>query len=344
MAKGLLGLMSALITLAACESLLRWIDYRYTPLTIVTVQAGTEWRHVHAFTDRHFVYDPVLIWRPRSGTAPFNSHGFRGPEISRDKRSDTLRVVALGDSNTLGWLDEDDGNWPTELQAILARKYPTIEVVNGGVYGYSSFQGLGRFREILPFAPDVVLISFGLNDAARVTVTDSEFVNRGIRRLDLDQVLVKIRLGQLILQATDGSLAQSRTNLTRRVGLAEYSHNLEEFVRLARGHGVRVVLLTRPVTGESSAREWDDNFDPAYNAKLLEVARRLNVPCIDVYAAFRDKGQYFEDETHFTEEGHVMMARLVAQRIERLLSDSARSSEARGVKPPRRIDSVEICS
>ena len=40
-----------------------------------------------------------------------------------------------------------------------------FRVANAGVYGYSSFQGLRRFHELLRYHPDVVTWSFGANDA-----------------------------------------------------------------------------------------------------------------------------------------------------------------------------------
>jgi lysophospholipase L1-like esterase len=53
---------------------------------------------------------------------------------------------------------------------------------------------------------------------------------------------------------------------------------------------------------------------------VLRVAQELKVPFIDVYAHFKDQRRYFADETHFTTEGHLTMAQLVAERIEPLLS------------------------
>ena len=74
-----------------------------------------------------------------------------------------LRIVALGDSNTSGWDVDEGANWPAQLQALFSRDGRRAEVVNAGVWGYTSFQGRRRFDEILPFHPDIVLVSFGAN-------------------------------------------------------------------------------------------------------------------------------------------------------------------------------------
>jgi hypothetical protein len=77
-----------------------------------------------------------------------------------------------------------------------------VEVVNAGVVGCSSYQGLMRFREeAARYAPDVVLFSFGWNDAARaIDVPDEDFARSGFmgaidrRTLFVRRVLLKYRL------------------------------------------------------------------------------------------------------------------------------------------------------
>src|SRR5262245_49800303 len=178
-----LALFSLLLALALVEGLLRLVGYSYTPLSIQVIQNYSEWRYFHAFEDKHFVYDPYLIWRPRSDAPGFNSQGYRGREISLEKRPGDYRIFAVGDSNTLGWIGHGDPNWPAYLEQYLNEKGGgRFTVINAGAYGYSSFQGLRRFQEALPFHPDMVLISFGCNDAMRVTISDAEFANSEVRK------------------------------------------------------------------------------------------------------------------------------------------------------------------
>ncbi|MCK9477929.1 MAG: GDSL-type esterase/lipase family protein [Firmicutes bacterium] len=73
-----------------------------------------------------------------------------------------LKIIAFGDSITQGSaLTTDMKNW-TEL---LSERYGT-EIINAGVAGNSSAQGLARLeRDVLSLRPDLVIINFGMNDS-----------------------------------------------------------------------------------------------------------------------------------------------------------------------------------
>jgi len=290
------------------EALLRLIDYNYTPLRIKVINDHNDWRYYHSFQDKHFVYDPFLIWRPRKGVPPFTSQGYRGEEIASIKSPGSFRIFAIGDSNTLGVLHSKD--WPKCLQDILREQDNRFEVINAGVYGYSSFQGLRRFQEALTFQPDIVLISVGWNDALRVTVSDAEFESRKIQKLKLDRILLRLRSGQLILALLDSIFASGEERLTPRVSLLEYETNLNKIIQLAKERNVKVVLLTRPTTEESPS---------AYDSVTIRVGKSAGIPVIDVYGLFRGRREYFYDTSHFNDEGNGVMARMINERIRPLL-------------------------
>jgi lysophospholipase L1-like esterase len=295
------------------------IDYNYTPLRIRVVNNYSEWRYYHSFQDEHFVYDPNLVWRPKKGAFVFNSQGYRGKEISIDKKPGEFRIFAIGDSNTLGWYGDNGPNWPMYLQELLVEKHQRSIVVNAGVYGYSSFQGLRRFREALPFQPDMVLISFGGNDAMRVTESDMNFASRRVRTLKLDTFLHEFRVGQLLLAFSDKAFSWQEPRLVPRVDLKEYKNNLTETIRLSKERKIKPVLLTRPFVGPSPNEWWWKNFAPAYNVITQEVAKENSIPVIDVYSYFAEQKRYFVDESHFNEEGHRLMARMIYDRITPLI-------------------------
>src|SRR5262245_57334755 len=144
-----LVLLSILLALGVFEIFLRVIEYEYTPLRIQVLKNWSEWRYHHSFRDEHFVYDPYLIWRPRKSHSVFNSQGYRGEELSAEKKPRAYRIFAIGDSNTLGWCMEDGPNWPKDLQDLLRKESDRFTVINAAAYGYSSFQGLRRLREAL---------------------------------------------------------------------------------------------------------------------------------------------------------------------------------------------------
>lgn len=316
-AKLSLLLLSLGLTLVVAEQVLRAVGYEYRPMSIEIGDRGDA-RSAHLFDDRHFVYDPVLIWRPRPGAETFNGQGYRGPEVELEKPPGTVRVVTVGDSNTLGWAGPSGSNWPGDLAHELAAADPgtRYEVVNAGVWGYTSHQGLGRLREALAFEPDLVLVSFGSNDAHLVTRTDREYADRALDG-DRWKFLLDYRLGQLAVQAWDS--VDGGEELRHRVPLDEYRNNLLEMAAETRRSGGQPVFLTRPYVGPVRDPSWWKNFGPEYNLATVETAREADAPVIDLFTLFKDESELFEDESHFTTEGHRLAAAIVRRHLEPLI-------------------------
>ena len=65
---------------------------------------------------------------------------------------------------------ETKSAYPTRVKEILNILYPSaqINIINSGISGDNAVNGNERFeRDILPFCPDLVVVSFGLNDACQ---------------------------------------------------------------------------------------------------------------------------------------------------------------------------------
>ncbi len=310
-----LALGATLLTAIAAEQLLRAFHYDYKPLQLYA--NDPDQRRGHLFDERQFVYDPELIWRPRPGASVFNAQGFRGPELPPEKPPGERRLFAVGDSNTLGWYGADGGNWPADLQLLLDREGAGIRVVNAGVWGYSSYQGLARLRETLAYHPDWVLISFGSNDGHPVGRSDREFLSRGGLQRRFERLLLPFRVGRLALGGLRAA-ARDATPEDRRVPPAEYRRNLETMVDLARAAGAKVALLTRPYIGVSTGRGWK-SLAPTYRRLTVEVGDSTGAPVIDLYSEFKGRDDRFEDESHFNGGGHLEAARIVRDRLRPLL-------------------------
>jgi len=100
-----------------------------------------------------------------------------------------VRIVCFGDSIT--GIYYHSGNrraWPEMLEIALTRLYPkaSLEVINAGVSGNTSAQGLARIqRDVLDRKPQLVVVMFGMNDLAYGSVSPERdaaekaaFVNR----------------------------------------------------------------------------------------------------------------------------------------------------------------------
>jgi len=88
--------------------------------------------------------------------------------------NDPKKVAAFGDSITFGFLDlqrrgfrlTTSNNYPNLLQAKLKALDPAWQVVNRGVGGEHSFNGVGRISSVLRSdKPGFILIMEGTNDA-----------------------------------------------------------------------------------------------------------------------------------------------------------------------------------
>jgi pimeloyl-ACP methyl ester carboxylesterase len=84
-----------------------------------------------------------------------------------------LKIVCLGDSVT-GVYYHTGGRraWPELLQLALQQALPeqAVEVVNAGISGQTTRDGLARLeRDVFAHQPQVVTISFGLNDLTRLS-------------------------------------------------------------------------------------------------------------------------------------------------------------------------------
>ncbi len=280
------AVFSVLLTLAVVEGGLAVAGYEYSPLSI-EVGSSNDSRAFHLSEDEHFVYDPDSIWRPKKGFSVFNSQGFRGPELAAAREPGAFRIFTVGDSNTLGWAGEGGANWPADLNELVQASNPGAVVVNAGVWGYSSHQGLIRLREVLELDADLVLISFGSNDAHPVASSDQQFAAMPVRTLGLAPALGGFRLGQLVLSLVDRS-GSSGEELSARVSLEDYRRNLITMIEACAERDVQVVLMTRPYSGAvGSELRWKTNAH-TYNAATGDVARSEGVLLIDLYSTFKN--------------------------------------------------------
>jgi len=317
----LLAGVSVALALGVAEGVLRAAGYHYSPVHIDVRREG-DWRDEHAFNDSAFTYDPVLIWRPIGGAfSSYNPQGFRGLPLDEAKTPGTRRVFAIGDSNTFGWEHDDGANWPEQLDGLVRSAHPDTSVINAGVWGYSSLQGLRRFKEVLAFQPDVVLVSFGANDAHQVFVSDAGYVDSYVRGQRLQRLTSHLRVGQVVVAAWDrvAQIGRADTARVARVSVDEYRANLAEIIALARARGATPVLLTRPYVGtETDPAIWKTHA-PDYYRATRELGAREGVLVVDVYEAFRDRTEFFDDESHFNAAGHRRAAEIIAQAIDPVL-------------------------
>jgi lysophospholipase L1-like esterase len=214
-----------------------------------------------------------------------NSDGFRNREISREKPSSVFRIICLGDSWTFGVNVDQDQAYPQQLEALLRREYPDrrFEVVNLGVMGYSSFQGLELLKRYAIFLdPDLLISGFGMNDASVAGYRDRDMPGTGqekttgeratsiIERIEIYKLLQYIAqlmkynppdLGQELKAVAEkprgAESAEEYEELEEwtRVSLSDYESNMSQLLDLAGDNGTSVYFLFNEIWGGSPYRD-----------------------------------------------------------------------------------------
>jgi acyl-CoA thioesterase I len=88
------------------------------------------------------------------------------PAVSAS-RDDRPVLVALGDSLTSGLGVDPDKNYPAKLQKKLDAEGYYYRVVNAGVSGDTTDQGLNRIQSVIDLHPAIAIVELGANDGLR---------------------------------------------------------------------------------------------------------------------------------------------------------------------------------
>lgn len=159
-------LLSLLLTLVACESVLRMLQF-FDVLPVYqgkTIDKGdTPNRHVNAKLVRS--ENPVLFMEFDRNDPNINRDGFRGADFPPQKPADTVRIAILGDSVAYGYSVPLEQTFARLIENKLKAAGHKAEVLNFGVNGYSTVAELELYRtRVRDYRPDIVLLAYVLND------------------------------------------------------------------------------------------------------------------------------------------------------------------------------------
>jgi acyl-CoA thioesterase-1 len=104
-------------------------------------------------------------------------------------------IVCFGDSLTAGHGTEAGHSYPDYLQQLLNKQGYSYRVINRGIDGNTTKDGVDRLKDVLSLHPQIVIVEFGGNDGLRgVPITAT--------RQNLDQIVATLtRSGAKILLA-----------------------------------------------------------------------------------------------------------------------------------------------
>jgi acyl-CoA thioesterase I len=127
------------------------------------------------------------------------------PEPASPAKDDRPVIVAFGDSLTAGYGTDAGDSYPDFLEHDLNAKGFHYHVINAGVSGNTTKDGVERLGDVLALKPAVVVVAFGGNDGLRGLPIDST-------RKNLDQIVstlpragIKVVLGGITLPPNYGA-------------------------------------------------------------------------------------------------------------------------------------------
>ena len=201
--------------------------------------------------------DSELFWRTkplaRYKGIDINSKGFRGKEFSTKKSSGVYRIMALGDSSTLGVGVSNSETYCAILENLLnqtknlSRSY---EVINAGVAGYSSLQGFRYLKsDIINYRPDLITIYFGLNDylyASGKNDRERPYIKPWV--IEIDNIMNYSQIYRMLRKGISGeTTSENKYPPDRRVDLFDFKNNLIQMIAVAREARAEIILLNIPL-------------------------------------------------------------------------------------------------
>lgn len=139
-------------------------------------------------------------------------------------------IVAFGDSLTAGFGADPGQSYPDFLQRELEARGYHYHVINAGVSGNTTKDGLERLKEVLALHPSVAIVAFGGNDGLRgLPISES--------RNNLDQIIAALRrahvqvvLGGITLPPNYGADYIAQFNQTYTIEARKYHVPLLPFL------------------------------------------------------------------------------------------------------------------
>jgi hypothetical protein len=283
-----------------------------------------------------------------------NQFGFRNGDMSEQPAPGTIRLMALGASETFGLFESDGKEFPAQLETLLNRNGGRHEVINAAVPGLT-LRGLITLWNgwAAGFRPRYVLVyptpAFYLGEyAPRYPVLrpakeapplpplTPRLLDRARDRFDFPIFVQRWRVRRM-LQAEDAAHEPSwffRTIPAER--LEQFEADLTELVRVIKASGASPILLTHALAVQAPL-DADEQaaleglrairpratepvllaFEDAARQATLAVAAATGAGVVDVAGAMNGRKEWFaEDYLHFNDEGAAQIAQLIARYLQ----------------------------
>ena len=161
-------------------------------------------------------------------------------------------IVCHGDSITAGAHLPEEEKYPTVLETLL----PDTKVVNSGIGGNTSSQGLRRFeKDVLRHKPSAVVLLFGTNDS--VLTAPNKF------RVPVKKYQENLR--EMVLKSRKAGAKVILCTLLPIIPEPYFTRHPKQFY---------------------DAEEGLEKILQQYHKTAMDVGKELKVPVVDLYAVF----------------------------------------------------------
>ena len=291
---------------------------------------------------------PYLTYIANPEHPEHNKLGYRGADIDLPKPDGVFRIVALGGSTTYSTGTSPEESYPAFLQQILREDYgyTQVEVINGGMSGYSSWENLANFAfRVLELDPDMIIVYAAVNDVvARESGSpdcyrgDNALLGLNVGRglwIEQNQALspsalyrfIGIRLGwmpnPLDLQSAFESVDIICQGDPEGMTLADrveantptyYERNMRNLLLLAQGNDVIPILSTWSYYVDAERPEHWIKAINQHNDIARDLAEELDVPLYDLANQLPIDSEFWEvDGIHLVAKGTHEQAQQYAQ-------------------------------
>lgn len=302
-----------------------------------------------------FELHPYLVGRPKASiqlkkwnktisTTSFNTR-WTGAVMNS---SAPIRVACLGGSTTFGTGVTDIDTWPALLQKKLGLEY---EVINYGVPGYSTAENIIQMALVVPeHAPQIVLFYEGWNDLRNYHQENLgvDYYEHGISQygnlLTLDRNKSTTNKS-VIFSKIKGILSQFQPSTKTKV-IADlkvdsiYIRNLKTLQKLSENINSTAIFIPQILNysgyiKRETQHPWTKRIANSampslmerMNQKMLSICPDSSTRCIVATEALNYSWTEadFIDEGHFSREGGIAFANIIADVIKYELSNNKTS-------------------
>lgn len=275
-----------------------------------------------------------------------NSLGLRDRQIAPDPTPGTLRVLALGDSQTFGNGLAASDTWPKQLEHMLNETVPNRwEVINAGVAGTDTWQHEILLQRLLKaMNTHVVVLALFVNDVVPRSnprsVQASEQTNTWKKRVAYllkRSAVVTVTYNRLLPvwyawqyrqgRSTEDAVLSGSYDERAERGWRQVDQSLRVMKELCRAREIAFLMAILPRRDQVSGdRSWR-----AYNDRARAIAEAHGIRVVDLLTslsgAYRVKG----DSLFITWDGHNSGAanHVIAKRLSTILEDLVPEMERR---------------